>query len=161
MGDGGAICFDSEDVEYFKDVRFYGTQTLGINSRMDEFQEAVVNSKLEVLKTFNDIRINTAREYKKAIKGIRVNLNCIYHQFPVLFKDRDKIIKELKLREIPYMIHYENHVNEIDILKGKNLSKVRYRVNDKIVSLPIHPFLDNYEMRKVRSFLYEHRSEET
>jgi len=159
MGDGGMICSDN-NLDYFKKARFYGVDDgiLGVNSRMDEFQAAVVNSKLGSFTKLNQRRIEIAERYKKIVKGIKVNSNSVYHQFVVQFKDRNEVIK--KLNGIPYMIHYENHVNEIPVLRGRFNPEVHYRVNDRIISLPVHPYLTNSEMEQVEDFLHENKKEE-
>jgi len=159
MGDGGMIC-SNDDMSYFRKARFYGVDDgiLGINSRMDEFQAAVVNSKVHSFMKLNKRRIEIAERYKKVVNGIIVNTVSVYHQFTVLFKNRDKIIE--RLGDIPYMIHYEKHASEIPVLKGRFEHKVCFRVNDIIISLPVHPFLIELEIERIEGFLYENRKEE-
>jgi len=92
------------------------------------------------------------------VRGIKVNSFSVYHQFVIRFKNRDKVIE--KLREIPYMIHYRSHVNEIPVLRGQFAPEVGYRVNNTIVSLPVHSHLTDAEVERVEDFLYENRKEE-
>lgn len=159
MGDGGIIC-SNNDMEYFRSARIYGIHDniMGLNSRMDEFQAAVVNCKIDSFMKHNQRRSEIAVRYKKIINGIKINSKSIYHQFTVLFHNRDQIIE--KLNDIPYMIHYGKHSNEIPILKGKHNSEISYRVNDKIISLPIHPFLLEDDIIKIERFLKEYNSYE-
>lgn len=159
MGDGGMICSDN-NLDYFRKARVYGINDsiLGINSRMDEFQAAVVNSKIRYLKKLNRSRIQIAKRYKEIVTGIKVYSTSVYHQFTVQFKNRSKTIR--KLGKIPYMIHYEKHVNEIPVLRGQFNSVVQHRVNDTIISLPVHPYLAASEIEQVEKFLYENRKEE-
>jgi len=109
MGDGGMIC-SNNTIDYCRSARFYGVDEniLGINSRMDEFQAAIVRVKIPYLHELNNRRKKIAKFYKTFVDGITVNSNCVYHQFVVRFKNRDQIIKN-----IPYMIHYPKHVNEL------------------------------------------------
>lgn len=159
MGDGGMIC-SNNNLDYFKKARAYGIHDniLGLNSRMDEFQAAVVNSKIKYFMYNNQRRIEIAARFKKIVNGVKINSNSIYHQFVIQFQNRDQIIK--KLKDIPYMIHYPKHSSEIPILKGKNDSNVADRVSDKIISLPIHPYLKNSEIEQIEEFLYANRKEE-
>jgi len=159
MGDGGMICSD-HDLGYFRKARFYGVDEgiLGFNSRMDEFQAAVVNSKIDGFMELNQRRIEIAERYKEIVRGIKVNSSSIYHQFTIRFRNRDGVVR--RLGEIPYMIHYRSHVNEIPVLRGRFTSEVGYRVNDTIVSLPVHPHLTDAEVEQVEDFLYENRKEE-
>jgi dTDP-4-amino-4,6-dideoxygalactose transaminase len=164
MGDGGMICFnDEEDLDYFKKIRFYGQKNglieeIGINSRMDEFQAAVVNAKLDHFKGLNYKRIATATRYKKIISGI-FSRNSVYHQFTVLFNNREEILKELNARSIPYMIHYPYHLSEMEALSGI-YNEVGFRVNDKIVSLPVHPFMQETDIAIIEEFLYDFKQYE-
>lgn len=157
MADGGMITTRREDKEFFKKFRFYGQlgrsmEFVGVNSRIDEFQAGIVNEKLKKFRILNQKRQKIAKKYKEHIQGIKTNGHCIYHQFPILFKDRDKIIKILKKRKIPHIIHYENHVTDFSFLNNNNY-KTTNRINDKIISIPIHPFLKETEIEIICKFL--------
>ena len=176
MGDGGMILTDSkEDMEYFKKLRFYGQDQGkvvledGVNSRMDEIQCGIVNVKLYKFQKLNDIRISIANRYNKIVKGITVNKygigflknpKCVYHQYVLQFNERDIIIEELNKRDIPYMIHYPYHIPDMEVMKCGLNDKVGYRVNDKVISLPIHPFLKEIEIQQVEEFLFDFKSYE-
>jgi len=156
MGDGGMIC-SNKDISQFKLLRFYGQQEgevkeVGINSRIDEIQSAIINSKIKDFNRLNQKRKEIALRYLKHISGIKVWSDCVFHQFVVMFHERDKIVAELSKRDIPYMIHYPNHVSEMDALKGI-YNDVTFRVNDKIISLPCHPFLEEKDIQKIELFL--------
>lgn len=179
MGDGGAICTnDKTAYEELLKMRNYGLSPsgggkgeeiihAGINSRMGELECAVVNAKLGSFEQFFEKRRAIASRYKKIIAGIRINSNCIYHQFTVLFNEREKIIAELTVREIPFMIHYPQHISEMPVFlpspegEGQGMrSEVGFRVNDKIISLPCHPFMQEEHIQKVEEFLTEYKSYE-
>lgn len=165
-GDGGAICCNDENLaEKFKEIRFYGQKSgnierLGINSRMDETQAAVLNSKLvdkfDSWEGMVSLRHDICNRYLKVVNGLEWREGCVFHQFPVMWKDRDRIIEEMKKEKIPFIIHYSQHVSEIEALRGKN-SEVGYRVNDKIVSFPCHPFMLERDIQKVEEFLEKHK----
>lgn len=165
MGDGGMICSrEKEDTEYFKKFRFYGQKDrkmefVGVNSRIDEFQAAVVLAKIEEFHLLNNSRRQNSERYKSIIKGMCARSGCVYHQFPVLFHQREIIIKELKNRNIPFIIHYDSHVTDFDFL-NQHQYNADFRINDKIISLPCHPFLKEDEIQKVEEFLYEFKSYE-
>ena len=161
MGDGGIIC-SNNSLDYFRKARVYGVEDdiLGFNSRMDEFQAAVVNCKMDSLGMLNAKRIKTAMMYKEVVSGYTVNSTSVYHQFTIRFKNRDKIVKKLDSALIPYMIHYPRHVNEMSVLAGAIPSKVDYRVDDSILSVPIHPYLTDVEVKQIMEFLYGNRKEE-
>ena len=168
MGDGGMICFNEEKlVEIFKTMRFYGQEGdkiagFGVNSRMDEWQCAVVLEKMSDYRLQNTKRQWIARQYELLMDGfnvkpsncIKVHTNCVYHQFPVLYRNRTKALAELKKRGIPYLIHYPWHIPDMPVLRGIH-NKVGFRVNDRIVSLPAHPHLTVNEMMIINKFWIE------
>jgi dTDP-4-amino-4,6-dideoxygalactose transaminase len=166
MGDGGMICLnDKDESEFFKKFRFYGqdkgrVEFVGINSRIDEFQASVVLAKMHSYQKLNDKRIEIATRYKKIIKGYKVNSKSVYHIFAVLFNDRTKVIDLMNQLQIPHMIHYPHHVSELPVLQGKNKCDVGFRVSDKIVSIPCHPFLSETDIQKVEEFLFSVKEQE-
>lgn len=165
MGDGGMICCNKDDdYDFFSKYKFYGQHNnniefIGINSRMDEIQSMILNIKTKHFNNFNEKRIEIANRYKKHIKGIKVNTNSVFHQFTVLFNDRELIQKKLDIGGIPYIIHYPKHVSEIPALKGIH-NEVGFRVNDKILSLPVHPFLSEMDILRIENFLEQYKDYE-
>ena len=163
MGDGGMICTNNED-DAFKILRFYGQHKnkiikIGVNSRMDELQCAIVNAKIPGYIDLTVRRTQIANRYKQIVNGIKINSNCVYHQFVVKFNEREFIESKLKLATIPYMIHYPFHVSEMDALKGV-YNYVAFRINNKVISLPCHPFMTEVEINKVEHFLEEFKQYE-
>ena len=111
MGDGGMISTKLDNTNFYKKNRFYGQlgrdmEFVGINSRMDEFQAGIVLAKLNKFDILNKNRIAIAKIFKEYINGMNIRGNCVYHQFPILFKNRNKIIERMKKMDIPYIIHY-------------------------------------------------------
>ena len=157
MGDGGMISTKRDDQEYFRKFRFYGQlgrnmEFVGINSRMDEFQAGIVLSKLEDFQKLNDKRREIACLYSEFVTGMEARGHCVYHQFPVRFNNRDVIKKMLDQSSIPYIIHYEKHVTDFKFLNKHNYD-TGFRINDSILSLPVHPFMSDKEIDTVLRFL--------
>lgn len=165
MGDGGAILTDSkEDFNQLLAMRNYGLvegkiEKAGINSRMGELECAVVNSKINKFEHLIEKRRMIANRYKKIVDGIRINSNHIYHQFTMLFNERELIIEELKKENIPYMIHYPEHISDMPVFSYLK-HEVGFRVNDKIISLPCHPFMAEEQIQQVEEFLKKHKQYE-
>lgn len=165
MGDGGMICCNNiADYKYFKKLRFYGQhenniEFVGINSRMDEIQASILNIKSKQFEKFNNKRNEISNRYKQYINGIKINTYSVYHQFVVMFNNRGFIIEKLKEENIPYMIHYPYHVSEMGSLKGI-YNSVNFKVNDKIISLPIHSFLLENDIIKIEGFLKKYNNYE-
>jgi dTDP-4-amino-4,6-dideoxygalactose transaminase len=145
------------DEEYFRKFRFYGQlgrnmEFVGVNSRIDEFQAGIVLSKLSKFHELNEKRKEIACRYSEFVAGIKPRGNCVYHQFPLLLKNRKKVINLMKNLEIPYIIHYEKHVTDFTFLNCLNY-KTNFRVSDKVLSIPVHPFLKENEIHKICEFL--------
>jgi dTDP-4-amino-4,6-dideoxygalactose transaminase len=164
MGDGGLICTRMGDADYFRKFRFYGQlgrnmEFVGINSRMDEFQAGIVLSKIDDFNDLNKKRREIACIYSEFITGMNARDICVYHQFPIMLSNRGKAILNLKTKSIPYIIHYEKHVTDFSFL-NKHQYKTSYRINENILSLPVHPFMSNEDIDKVCKFLKEVSNDE-
>lgn len=169
MGDGGMLCsavLDQQEMEIFKFLRFYGQRTRetvdfagGLNSRMDEWQCAVIRAKIDHFHKLNNARKKIAERYLKIVKGINWGKNSVYHQFPILFHERDKVQATLQEKGVPTLIHYPNHISETPGCSySGNLripDRVNYRVNDKILSIPCHAFMTEDEVQQVEEALHE------
>jgi len=121
MGDGGAITANSRDIyERVKMLRNYGGATkyfseyLGVNSRLDEMQAAILSVKLKYLQEWNQQRILLANLYREKLKDIgdlilppaAEGLSHVYHLFVVRTKKRDKLRQHLADLAIETLIHY-------------------------------------------------------
>lgn len=136
IGDGGAILMDDKPTH---------TALLGLKtSVMGEMECAVVNSKLDKFEHLIEKRRNIAGRYKKIVDGIRINSNCIYQQFIVIFNERDKVIDQLKKQNIPFMVP----------------DSIFEDVSIKLISLPCHPFMNEAQINMVETFLKENKKYE-
>ena len=119
LGDAGAVT--TNDLELAKAVRTLGNygssrkyvfDYQGKNSRMDEIQAAVLDVKLKYLDKDNARRKEIAHYFEQHIKNDRITipttLNCnnVYHIFPILCTERDRLQEYLKENGVQTMIHY-------------------------------------------------------
>ena len=119
LGAAGAVT--TNDLELVKAVRTLGNygssrkyvfDYQGKNSRMDEIQAAVLNVKLKYLDKDNARRKEIAHYFEQHIKNdcitIPAALNCdnVYHIFPILCTERDRLQEYLKKNGVQTMIHY-------------------------------------------------------
>jgi dTDP-4-amino-4,6-dideoxygalactose transaminase len=159
-GDGGAIMTNDDDlarklrmiVNHGQSKRYYH-DSIGVNSRLDSIQAAILKVKLQYLDAYNDARYLVAQKYSKAF----VNSGWItppfesrfsthvYHQYTMKLSDgvnRDGLVAHLASFEIPSMIYYPvpNHLQ-------KAYSYYGYKTGDmpntedlctRVISLPIH-----------------------
>lgn len=173
-GDGGAL-FTKND-EYAERIRqianhgsksHYHHETIGINSRLDSIQAAILDVKLNHFEDELKIRQENARKYNEffaAYKGftpqkISNQNESTYAQYTLLVDNRDEFIEKLKAIDIPYCIHYPMALHQQPCFnklspiakktsigseenssnKTKNCADC---ISQKVVSLPVCAFTD-------------------
>ncbi|MBO4663403.1 MAG: DegT/DnrJ/EryC1/StrS family aminotransferase [Bacteroidaceae bacterium] len=157
MGDGGAVTTDDlELAEAIRSLGNYGSSAKyvykykGENSRLDELQAAVLDVKLRHLDEDNARRQQIAAHYYDNISNPHVTLpvrlpdaNNVYHIFPVLCEERDKLQSFLKERGIQTLIHYPVAPHQQECYKEySHLSlPVTERIHREELSLPMSPSL--------------------
>lgn len=179
FGDGGAIFTNDEKLaekirmiaNHGQKVKYYH-EVIGINSRLDTLQAAILNVKLKYLNDYSKRRIEAASYYDKRLSGIqgleipyRASYSShVFHQYTVKIKDgkRDEFREYLSGEGIPSMIyypvplHFQNAFKKPGIEAGafpvaENLSKV-------VISLPIHTEMVEEQLEficnKIRGFFY-------
>lgn len=121
MGDGGAVVTD--DLELAQVVRSLGNygsyekyvnKYVGVNSRLDEIQAAILLAKLPHLDSWNKRRQEIADRYCAEIKNPLVRVtpvpakpkSHVWHVFPVFSEKRNELQKFLKERSVETLIHY-------------------------------------------------------
>ncbi len=120
FGDAGAIVTDDEDLsEKIKILRNYGSKIryyndiLGVNSRLDELQAALLDVKLKHLDELNDERRAIAYKYLSGITNpfvylpeLRDKFFNVWHLFIIRTDYRDKLAEYLSANDIQTLIHY-------------------------------------------------------
>ncbi len=162
-GDGGAVFTDNNELAHKISVlanhgmeqRYYH-HYIGINSRLDTIQAAVLLTKLPFLNSYNESRQKAAAFYNKHLNGINgiilPELNKksehVYHQYTikVLNNKRDALKQYLLQNKIPTMIYYPVALhNQKAFEKYKNVSNT-FTITDElcqqVLSLPMHTELD-------------------
>jgi dTDP-4-amino-4,6-dideoxygalactose transaminase len=121
IGDGGAIITNSGEIaEKARVLRNYGQSEryhhpeLGLNSRLDELQAAILSARLDWLDPFTKRRSEVAEAYYRGIVNPRVRPlarpanqdSHVHHLFVVLCGERDRLSAHLKERSVSSLIHY-------------------------------------------------------
>lgn len=120
FGDGGAIITDNEEIyNKIKMLRNYGSSKryyfdeVGLNSRLDEIQAALLSVRLSHLDELTNERYEIADYYLKNIKNDKIDLpktregaGNVYHQFVIRCKTRDDLINYLDEKGVGTIIHY-------------------------------------------------------
>jgi len=176
-GDGGAI-FTNDDALAHK-IRGivnhgmyerYHHDVVGVNSRLDSIQAAVLNAKLPFLDEYNTARQNAARKYISAFEGHKNIIapsicelcDChVFHQYTlrIINADRDGLMQHLLKKEIPCAIYYP-----IPLHAQKAYLDSRYKEEDfpvtnqlvkEVISLPMHTELDEEQIQFITDSILE------
>jgi UDP-2-acetamido-2-deoxy-ribo-hexuluronate aminotransferase len=169
-GDGGALY--TNDDAYAKKLRSianhgmkvrYNYDDIGVNSRLDTIQAAVLRVKLKYLSKFNAARKTVADTYDKAFAGCksiivpeRVSYSShIFHQYTIRVKHgkRDELRKFLESQNIPSMIYYPGplHLQEAYAYLGysENDFPVTSNLCKEVLSLPMHPDMESEQLEYI------------
>ena len=178
-GDGGAIFTNDDDlahtirgiVNHGMYVRYHH-DVVGVNSRLDSIQAAVLRAKLPYLDTYNASRRNAARKYSKAFNGIEniiiptgsceaENAVCdvcdchVFHQYTlrVLNTDRDALVNHLNENGIPCGVYYPIPLHLQKAYKDERYNESDFSVTNQLVkeviSLPMHTELDDEQIEYI------------
>ncbi|OJV16079.1 MAG: aminotransferase [Alphaproteobacteria bacterium 33-17] len=151
MGDAGAIT--TNDVQLYEklvSLRNYGSKVkyyhefLGVNSRLDEIQAAVLNVKLKYLDEENNKRKQIALFYEENIINPYISFpktkdksTHVYHLFVVRVQNRDKFIDYMYRNNIQTMVHYPIPIHKQPPYLNSRLSlPVTEKLAGEIVSIP-------------------------
>jgi dTDP-4-amino-4,6-dideoxygalactose transaminase len=165
-GDAGLITAkEKKHEEALRMLRHHGSrqtylhERVGWNSRLDELQAAVLRVKLKHLAGFNDARRAVAQRYREKLAGANVILPAehgrgthVYHQFTIRAERRDVIRETLTQEGIASAVFYPLPLHEQPayeaIARGVSLP-VAEMVAKTVLSLPIHPLLDNASIDRI------------
>lgn len=167
-GDGGLITTNSKKYyEKLIKLRNLGSkfkhkhEEIGINSRLDSIQATLLDIKLKSLNKLNNKRREIANYYNKNINNEKINIIkytkfAVYHQYVILVKNRNNLIKYLKKNSIQFGIHYPLSINQLkcfkNIFRNKKFTNAEY-ISSHCLSLPIDPYLRKRDQKKICSVL--------
>ena len=177
-GDGGAIFTNDNDLAHtIRGIvnhgmyKRYHHDVVGVNSRLDSIQAAVLNAKLPLLDAYNAARQLAARKYTEKLRGldalilpaIRCNkentstsCNChVFHQYTIRLVEgnRDELVAHLNSKGVPCGVYYpiplhqqkaysNDRYNEVDFTITNQLSK-------QVFSLPMHTELEDDQIEYI------------
>jgi len=170
-GDGGAVFTDNDDlahtirgiVNHGMYVRYHH-DVVGVNSRLDSIQAAVLRAKLPLLDEYNRKRRKAARAYSEAFKEIedisipKTTMECtgicddcdchVFHQYTlrILNGKRDKLAAHLNEANIPCGVYYPIPLHRqkayVDARYNEADFQVTNQLAQEVISLPMHTELD-------------------
>lgn len=169
LGDGGAVTTnDPELADCVRALANYGSQRkyvfkyCGRNSRLDEIQAAILDVKLRHLDDDNRRRQQIARYYYEHISNPLITLprqmpdaNNVYHIFPILCPERDRLQQYLTAQGIQTLIHYPIPPHKQECYKEWNTMNlpVTEQIHQQELSIPISQVLTDQEVREIVGIL--------
>lgn len=188
-GDGGAI-FTSDDelakvlrqiARHGQDRRYHHIR-VGVNSRLDTLQAAILLPKLEIFVEEIQLRQQVAARYQAKFAELsdshrttqnhtEKNIPCpsvsfcgkeiilpfiedhntsVYAQYTIQVDNRDQVQAKLNEAGIPTAVHYPIPLNKQPAVEDKNVQlPIGDAVAEKVMSLPMHPYMTEEEQQKV------------
>lgn len=158
-GDGGAIFTNSDEAaELLKSLRFHGKGSdkydnvrIGLNSRLDTLQAAILLEKLAIFPSELEARDRVAARYTAALGNTaetpRVADGCssAWAQYTLIVEDRDALMAACKEKGVPTAVYYPVPMNRQTGYKACPVVSggvpVSERLAATVVSLPMHPYL--------------------
>ncbi|WP_417796095.1 DegT/DnrJ/EryC1/StrS family aminotransferase [Terasakiella pusilla] len=168
-GDGGAIFTDdAAQAELIKSLRVHGKGShkyenvrIGINSRLDTLQAAILIEKLAIFESELQVRQEIAGYYSERLQEyvdvpfVKENNMSAWAQYTLLCREREQLQERLKEKGIPTVCYYPIALHE---QKGylsypcvSSGLKVSQMLAKQVISLPMHPYLD----RKVQDYIID------
>ncbi|XOV67092.1 MAG: DegT/DnrJ/EryC1/StrS family aminotransferase [Fluviicola sp.] len=166
-GDGGAICTNDDDLaatmrqiaNHGQSKRYYHDR-VGVNSRLDSIQAAVLRIKLRELDNYIDARQKVADHYDAffaQFENIQTPVRDprskhVFHQYTMILEgiDRDELHQFLASKDIPSMIYYPVPAHRQEMFKSFNSEETDLPVTDwlthRVLSLPIHTEMEQEQL---------------
>lgn len=156
-GDGGAIFTNNEELakvmrqiaRHGQDRRYHHIR-VGVNSRLDTLQAAILLPKLEIFAEEIQLRQKVARTYDALLSEggvvttpyIEPYNTSVYAQYTIRIQDRASVQELLKEANIPTAVHYPIPLNKQRAVADSNvLLPVGDAMGEQVMSLPMHPYL--------------------
>jgi len=172
-GDGGAMfTHDDELAAQLRSILFHGkgesqydTVRIGLNSRLDTIQAAILLEKLPLLEEEIALRNLIANRYREGLEDVvkvpafEQNERCAFAQYTIEAKQRDALKAYLHQAGIPSMIYYIKPLHKQAAYQHFPRVSQGLRVTeslcDHVLSLPMHPYLDIQDQAKIIATIRE------
>ncbi len=129
----------------------YDVEEMGWNYYMNEFSAAIGLEQLKKLENLNKIRKKIAKKYNKEIQieaKMPFDKNCSYHLYWILVNNREQLKEQMKNNGIETGTHYKP-IHLMKMYKEGQELPVTESAGQKIVTIPIHPNLKEFEIQKI------------
>lgn len=176
-GDGGAIFTNNDQLadklrkvaNHGQSVRYYHDE-IGVNSRLDSIQAAILRQKLPHLNAYNNARSKAADYYDRAFADVSelttpyrgANSTHVFHQYTLQLNsyiDRNALVEHLMDKEIPAMIYYPVALHMQKAYKSDRYNAGDFKVTEELVntvfSLPMHTELSEEQLELITTSVKE------
>jgi dTDP-4-amino-4,6-dideoxygalactose transaminase len=176
FGDGGAVITnDNELARKIRSIANHGMKTkyqyeqIGINSRLDSIQAAILEVKLKFVDKHITARQNAAAYYDEYLNDVgdikipeRVNYSShSFHQYTIQTEKRNELQEYLKTKGIPSMVYYPKALHLQEAYRYLGYREGDFPVSEKltktVLSLPLHTELDeeqlDYIVSNIKTFV--------
>ena len=131
--------------DYITEARSWKEDEIGYNYRMSTINARFLYHKIDNFKKVLEEKTKIAKEYDKHFSNcsVRGKVTHSYHIYPILHKDRDKLISYAKENDVELKCHYPLPVHKLPAYKTDKYSlPITDLVSSQQVSLPIYPGVD-------------------
>lgn len=176
-GDGGAVFTNNDEwAELIRSYKVHGKGAnkydnvrIGLNSRLDTLQAAILLAKFEnfvnhEIKAVNEVAENYSKQLREYVNIPLVGNSFVssWAQYTIRTKnkeERNEIQEKLKEKQIPCMVYYEKPLHEQKAF-NKNVEQKTGLENsvvlcNTVLSLPMHPYLKKEEVLNVSNVIIE------
>ena len=175
-GDGGAIFTNDDELAHkLRGIANHGMyeryhhDVVGVNSRLDSMQAAVLNAKLPNLNDYNKARQSAAKKYSEALQHPHIitpkisgdEESHVFHQYTLRITNgsRNDLMKHLLDKNIPCAIYYPIPLHSQKAYADSRYNEADFPVTNQLVkevlSLPMHTELDDEQIKFITDSILE------
>lgn len=164
-GDGGAIFTNDDELakvmrqiaRHGQDRRYHHIR-VGVNSRLDTLQAAILLPKLEIFSEEVELRQRIAAKYRQLLSRagvtttpfVEVHNMSVYAQYTIQVENRQAVQAKLQAQGIPTAVHYPIPLNKQPAVADSSVClPVGDAIAEKVMSLPFHPYITEAGIEQV------------
>lgn len=164
-GDGGAIFTNDDELalvmrqisRHGQDRRYHHIR-VGVNSRLDTLQAAILLPKLEILNEEIELRNQVANTYTSLLNDagvfstpfVEIHNISAWAQYTICVKNRAEVQYKLQEAGIPTAVHYPIPLNKQPAVANSSIQlPIGDEIAQEVMSLPMHPYLTEQEIKRV------------
>ena len=168
-GDGGAIFTDDDELaDKIDSIRLHGKGNqkydnirIGLNSRLDTLQAAILIEKLKIFPEELQLRAKISDTYSSKLENLNYlkvpklqdHIKSAWAQYTLIVQNRNEIMVKLQSKDIPSVIYYPKTLDTQDgYKKFPSVSSgldVSHHLMDSVMSLPMHPYLSEEKIEEI------------